>query len=316
MKKFETQSGLLGFASKIILLVLGILLIYQGIGTLLSILTFEQIYLKGLTVRYKIIGSDLKNEIEGALKFGKSLEQFVGMDRIVAPLFEHHDDLENIFLLGRTGNNLFVSGRAEFVVAQGGADVEREEHRILASSNLSIPVPALTENFDWKNVNGTIIPQGETIYLLFPLKPRFGNEAGILGLAFNQKLFKKKRTQIIVSGGKLLALTLILTLFAIAGCLYFYIFRPVQRQIDTSCKLMESGRTNLPGPGEETVEEIDTLQAQMNSLTGCVNGAMADVSACLSDIQESSDVRPEEMKIIQQMQQLLDNNGKENRLQS
>ena len=213
MKSSSIQSGLFGFVAKIVLLVLGILLIYQSLGTLLSVLTFEQIYLKGLTVRYRIIGNDLKDEIEGALKFGKSLEQFVGMDRIVSPLFSHHADLESIFLEGKTGQKLFLSGRAEFVVAQGGADNGVEGQRILTTSDISLPTLPLPENFNWQDSAGTIISQGKIIYMLFPIKPRFGDEAGVLGLAFNQKLFKKKRSQIIVSAGKLLALTLLT-----AGC--------------------------------------------------------------------------------------------------
>ena len=304
MKYSATQTGLLGFTAKIVMLILGILLIYQSLGTLLNILTLEQIYLKGLTTRYRIVGDDLKNEIEGALKFGKRLEQFVGMDRIVSSLFEEHVDLESVFILNTSGKTLYRSGRAEFVVAQGGADILDGSQRTLSKGRYTTTLKTLATKFNEEYSQGSVLSEGEAFYLLFPIKPRFGDKAGLLGLAFTKKIFKEQRARMISAAAKLLMITLALTLLAIGSYLYFFTLRSTHKQVTGCSNQLEKGLGTLQDPGEDTVAEIHTLQAQMVHFASSANTALEQVSTCVKVLQDQS-IEERERQILDRMQALL-----------
>ena len=64
--------------SAIILLILAL-----GFNALLSLNSLEKLYVESIASQYSAGGRDLQRNIESALRFGKSLERFIGMDKLL-----------------------------------------------------------------------------------------------------------------------------------------------------------------------------------------------------------------------------------------
>ena len=123
MRSQKSVKNIIGFRGKIILIVVGILSLSYSLGMFLSVLSFEKIYLKALTSKYEILGKDLKHKIETALKFGKRLDGFVGMENLVKPLYAQSEDISEIF-------NPFVSSKTSGAgMGLSKAYLLVEEHR-------------------------------------------------------------------------------------------------------------------------------------------------------------------------------------------
>lgn len=73
--------------SALILLILAL-----GFNALLSLNSLEKLYVESIASQYSAIGRDLQRNLEKALRFGKSLEKFVGMDKIL------HETKRNLML--------------------------------------------------------------------------------------------------------------------------------------------------------------------------------------------------------------------------
>jgi len=65
-------------ASAFILLVLAL-----GFGALLTISSLEKLYLGSIVSEYQVVGKDLQRNLEQALRFGKNINKFVGMNRML-----------------------------------------------------------------------------------------------------------------------------------------------------------------------------------------------------------------------------------------
>jgi len=65
-------------ASAFILLVLAL-----GFGALLTISSLEKLYLGSIVSEYQVVGKDLQRNLEQALLFGKNINKFVGMNRML-----------------------------------------------------------------------------------------------------------------------------------------------------------------------------------------------------------------------------------------
>jgi hypothetical protein len=174
MRSKKSLKKIIGFRSKIILIVVGILSLSYSLGMFLSVLSFEKIYLKALTSKYEILGKDLKHKIETALKFGKRLDSFVGMENLVKPLYEQSEEISEIFLADKEGNNIFFSGKAEFIVASGSTVTDADTVKIISHSFNANKVLPASRLFDW-NSKSTVIREYEgKYYLMIPILPPFG----------------------------------------------------------------------------------------------------------------------------------------------
>lgn len=71
-------------ASAIVLLMLAL-----GFNAMLSLNSLEKLYVASIASQYNAIGKDLQRNIEKSLKFGKSLDKFVGMDKVLEDTKQH-----------------------------------------------------------------------------------------------------------------------------------------------------------------------------------------------------------------------------------
>lgn len=234
------------FGIKIILIVFSVLVLSQLLGTFLSVLSFEKIFIKTLTSKYEIIGKDIKRRIEQSLRFGKSLDRFVGMDRWVEPLFRKSKELDEVFLAAADGTILFISEKAEFIAVKGVADKHNPYGRILMrrlEQSKSIPVQDFS---GWrKGGSATHFYEGR-YYVLFPIEPSYGNK-GMLGLVFNKLVIDEQKAEIIQSSCKILGLSIIATAIITGVLLKLLFLNPARRQLSAVIeKEMTAGRIKDP----------------------------------------------------------------------
>lgn len=259
MRSKKSLKKIIGFRGKIILIVVGILSLSYSLGMFLSVLSFEKIYLKTLTSKYEVLGKDLKHKIETALKFGKRLDGFVGMENLVKPLYDQSEDISEIFLADQEGNNIFFSGKAEFIVASGLTVTDADAAKIIShsfSANKTLPVSRL---FDW-NAKSTVIHEHEgKYYVMIPIMPPFGGNKGILGIAFSKSIIDDKKSALIRSFRNKLIFSILLTAFLVGLLIEFLFIRPASRMIGKATEEIfeNSSSTNIGSAGiPPEVEEI------------------------------------------------------------
>jgi hypothetical protein len=259
MRSQKSLKNIIGFRGKIILIVVGILSLSYSLGMFLSVLSFEKIYLKTLTSKYEILGKDLKRKIETALKFGKRLDGFVGMENLVKPLYGQSEDISEIFLADAEGNNIFFSGKAEFIAAGGSTMNDADGVKIISHSfnaNKTLPVSRL---FDW-NAKSTVIREHEgKYYLMIPIMSPFGGNKGILGIAFSKSVVDDKKGVLIRAFRNKLIFSILLTTILVGLLIEFLFIKPANRMVAKATEEIfenpSSAKTVSPGVPPE-VEEI------------------------------------------------------------
>jgi len=263
MRPQKSLKNIIGFRSKIILIVVGILSLSYSLGMYLSVLSFEKIYLKTLTSKYEILGKDLKHKIETALKFGKRLDGFVGMENLVNPLYGQSEDISEIFLADEEGNNLFFSGKAEFVVASGSTVTDTDAVKIIShpsNANKTLPVSRL---FDW-NAKSTVIREHEgKYYVMIPILPPFGGNKGILGIAFSKSVIDDKKAVLFRAFRYKLIFSILFTALLVGLLIEFFFIKPASRMVaEATEELFENpsstkiGSAGVPPEVEEIHKQI------------------------------------------------------------
>ncbi|MFA5904645.1 MAG: MFS transporter [Desulfobacula sp.] len=59
------------------------LILSLGFNALLTSVSLEKLYMEAIVSKYNVIGKDLQRNLENALRFGKTLEKFVGMEKLL-----------------------------------------------------------------------------------------------------------------------------------------------------------------------------------------------------------------------------------------
>jgi hypothetical protein len=298
----QFKKDLRGFGGRIVLIVLAIITLSQVLGTFLSVISFEKIFLKALTYKYEILGKDLKRKIEQALKFGKPLDKFLGMDRLAEPLFRHSEDLNEIFLSDDKGKILFISGKVEFVVAKGITDEKEYPRGKVLLGNLEamkrFPVHKL---LDWGKKGPVTRLYNERYHVLFPIIPRYGGQKGILGLVFNKSVLDEKKKELIRSSRNKLGVAIILTAILV-GLLIKYLFvAPVRRQVKMIAELLEG--TPSPGVREDMKipEEVLKVQFSVFDFISETQEAKKNLEDCVDILEENT---PEDAAAADELRQM------------
>lgn len=109
-------------STKIRLIVSAVLLLLLALGfnALLSLNALEKLYVESIASQYSAIGKDLQRNIESALRFGKSIEKFVGIEKL---LEETTNNLTKDYVEGSLLTNNTQSGTLpEISVSIAGTD--------------------------------------------------------------------------------------------------------------------------------------------------------------------------------------------------
>ncbi len=168
--------------------VLLLLLVAQGFSGGLNLASFEKLYLDSLISSYQVQGRDLQRNIENALRFGKSLEHFVGMDSLLREVQEHSPSL------------------ADLVVAKPDGEIL---HSLRPDPEGGRLPPELRLDQAGTPLSGLLLQ--DVYYNLLPLRRPDGRLIGLLALSFEAERVRAQTHLLLVDNLKILGLT---TLFA------------------------------------------------------------------------------------------------------
>ncbi|MEE8430199.1 MAG: hypothetical protein V3S16_03035 [Candidatus Desulfatibia sp.] len=286
---YRSTQTRISFSNKIILIVLMILALSQALGTYLSVLSFEKTFLKAITAKYEILGKDLKRKIEGALRFGKTLDRFVGMDRMVKKLYRQSEDIREIFLTDSHGKILFTSGKAEFVVAKGVAEKGTSTGKVILGhfkAREHFPVDSL---FDWKAAPPVIKLFEKNYYVMFPIKPKYGGDKGILCLVFSQSVLNKEKMALIKSSRNKLAGAVVLTAVLIGILIKFFFVKPASRQVGLLVDLMNKDSDADTVAQIEVPEEIEAVHQDIARFIAWTDQSKSELSSELNRLAGLTD---------------------------
>ena len=226
------------FGLRIILIVLTILVATQALGTYLSILSFEKIYIRTAASKYEILGKSLKRKIEQSLKLGKSLENFVGMGRMAAPLYQQLPDLDEIFIADSNGKLIFCSGKAQMIMGRSISDIGDSSSEIISGHYQMPDSVSLDTLFDWHAFRPMLRPHGERYYVMLPIDTGVDGRKAVLGIVFNRLTLDASKNELLQSARFKLIVSIIITALLV-GLLIRYLF------IKPASKCMSSISNNL-----------------------------------------------------------------------
>ena len=171
--------------------ILLLLVVTQAINGTLSLLSFDQQHLDTTISGYDVVGGDISAKIERALRLGKPLENFIGIEKLLAQGMAVSSDLENVSVIDKSGNSLYTLNAEARLPAELQVEIGAENR---PSSHLQY---------------------GEDHFLLYDIRGNGKEIAGYLVLNFNNQHLRQRRGTIIhmslmVLGGCTLLAALIL----------------------------------------------------------------------------------------------------------
>ncbi|MGB5158922.1 hypothetical protein [Desulfobacterium sp. N47] len=295
-----------GFRVKIIVIVVAILSLSYSLGSFLSVLSFEKVYLKALTSKYEILSKDLKRKIETALKFGKRLDGFVGMENLVKPLYEQSRDISEIFLTDEKGNKLFYSAKAKFIIASGSTVSSEDNITIINRSidtNEGLPVGKL---FDW-NAKDTIIREyNGKYYIMIPVIPPYGGNKGILGLTFSKSVIDEKEAVLIKAFRNKLILSILLTFLLVGLMIEFIFIRPESKLIAKTTEEIFDNPNLFKTASGEVSAEVEEIHRQISERLVHMQQSDKDIAANLYKLENLMSGNESAINEIRIMREIID----------
>lgn len=208
----QTMQG--KFSSAMIIKISGIVLLVlvaaQVFNSSLSIASFEKLYLNALTSSYQALGRNLQYKVENAIRFGKPLSNFVGLEEFSSELKKVNNDIDNI-AIALPNRKIVHSLQAQF---KG----QFLSEKLVIDAHKPINAQKIEDNY----------------HLVLPLQTR-DTLHGVIDLSFKQSRVNARINAITMDNLKQLALTI-----CIAACvllLGLYILLATRRFVLSKRKL-------------------------------------------------------------------------------
>jgi hypothetical protein len=294
------------FGVKIVLLVLAVIGASQALGTFLSVLSFEDVYLEALLSKYEILGTDLNRKIEQAMKFGKPLDRLLGMDEMAEELFRRAEELEEASVFDSAGRPLFSFQRVEFVVARGVVDeAARGRSKVLLGDEEELETRYTGDLEEFHGPWPRVRLAGGKYRLVFPIKPPFGSRQGYLELAFGKSVVDAKTWELVRRSVTKLIAAIALTGLAAALLIRFLFVGPARRQVgDMETALFGDGEAPDPG-SPEAAQEIRQVQRSLEAYISMTADARDEVRRGLEGLERSPEENPHAARVLRLMKQVL-----------
>jgi methyl-accepting chemotaxis protein len=259
--------------AKVLAITLIILAVSQVTGTLLVIASFERDYTDTMQARFRVLGRNLNQSIGEFLSLGVSLEQFVGMGKLLTDLVESNPEISYIIIADTKGAVLYqenpggVKLPSAFPSAAGpNSSSQRRAGSGRAASQVirghyNTLVPILDENDQHVG----------DIHLGFPAAIVSEKVRGMVGGSF------------IVTSVSLLVASGLLVLFISLG-----VARPVSRVVGAMEDIIE-GRDLTKRVSVSSSDEVGELAKRFNDFVGSIEGVVKQLSAAPNTISASAD---------------------------
>ena len=294
------------FGGKIVLLVLAIIAVSQALGTFLSVLSFEDVYLKALLSKYDILGTDLNRKIEQAMKFGKPLDRLLGMDEMAEELFRRAEELEEASVFDLAGRPLFSFQKVQFVVARGPVDEAASgRSKVLLGGEEGLETRYTGDLQDFQGPWPLVRLTRGKYRLVFPIKPPFGATKGYLELAFSKSVLDAKTWELVRRSVTKLIAAIALTGLAAALLIRFLFVNPARRQVrEMEAALFSDEETGTVGD-PEAVEEIRRVRRSLEAYVAMAVDAREEVRRGLQGLERPSAENAHAAQVIRLMKQVL-----------
>jgi len=235
------------FQLRIIAVTLAILITTLVLNSVLSLASFEKLYLTSLVSTLELAGKNLKRKIEQALRFGKPFENFKGLDSLLAEVLRDNPEISSVGVTNSRGNILYhtdedMIGRV-FPLAE--RPFERQEG-------------ARTQLVE------------ETYITSISLFDRSDALVGVIHLSFPRAVITRKLQLMATENAKVLWIVVLLTSLGLIVGMTLWVTRPMRGKIlEISGRLMlekaAPGYENLQGsqgeasgnPGEALIKPLE-----------------------------------------------------------
>lgn len=232
----ENQTITMNIRIKTIVLTLSILIITLLLNSILSLASFEKIYVKSLISIYEMAGKNLKKKIESSLRFGKPLDRFQGMDSLLEELLKKEPEISRVDIVTATGKILYH--------AAGDKYMNREIQYDISTFDKTKGGRAST-----RLMNGMY-------WICLPLYDGSNRIAALLRLSFSREVVYVKLKGMAIESLNVLWIIMLLTSMGLIFLLGILIIRPIKREIKVISDMLEwpenPGETNyqkMTGPG-------------------------------------------------------------------
>ena len=199
-----------------------LLIVALGFNVLLMLNSLEKLYLEAIASQYSAIGKDLERNIEKALRFGKPIDKFIGMDKI---LEETKQNITREITEDVADGLFFASISSDISVS-----ITLPDGFILYSTNeelvdTTLPEEARTnyENVDQNsNISDNYLKYGNTYIVSLPIRDMKKTWVGTAIITFDEKQIKTLLNSI-----RNRSIKLILLILAGSILLFILLFRLV-----------------------------------------------------------------------------------------
>ena len=195
----KTRSRIDLFSGTVIMLVLAL-----GFNILLTSATFEKLYVEIFISKNNVVAKDLQRNLETALRFGKRVDKFIGMDKLILEARQH---------LAPTRKKTGEAGTGENDIV---VSISYPDGCVVYSSNPQVVGTNLPEAARLRPAKGTQPPvESHSVehkgvyYLSLPVKQDFSKKwVATVTVAFSQKQIKTMLRGIVIKSIKLIAAVL------------------------------------------------------------------------------------------------------------
>ena len=204
------------FQLKIILVTLLILVTTLLLNSVLSLASFEKIYVTSLVSTFEVAGKNLQRKIEQSLRFGKPLDKFRGMNLLLAEVTERNPNIGNLGICS-------PKGLVYYHIREGRV-----------GKNVQFDLPNLADKKDaYTNLN-----KGQYITFI-PLHNRSKKMVGFVLFSFSREVVYEKLKTMAADNLKALWILMLLTSMSLIVFMTFMIVRPIKGEIAEIAEMLK-----------------------------------------------------------------------------
>ena len=201
---------------KIFSITLIILISTLLLNSVLSLASFEKIYVSSLVSTFEIVGENVKRKIEQSLKFGKPLDKFQGMDMLLDEVIEKNLLISQVAVLDMQHTLLY----------------KKTSENVARTHPKTIP----PLNSDAKETYTTLYKGYYYTYL--PLLDRRNLAVGYVNLIYSRNVVYDKLAKMATENLKVLWVLMLITSTSLILFLAMLISRPIQKETSSIKKLL------------------------------------------------------------------------------
>ena len=194
------------FNFRILILAIILLILAQGFNGSLSISAFEKLYLNSLISSYQVLGKDLQRNIQSAVRFGKLLKKFIGINQLLEEMKAKMPDIDNVRVALNTGE-------VRFSIQKG-----QEGTQLPSALNIDF-----SEEADPNGNTETVVVAEGSYHILLPIRDNQGQWLGTIDISFKEEIVQNRIAAIIIRNLKILGLTTLLAAILLGIGLNFWV---------------------------------------------------------------------------------------------